>query len=179
MTKNFDVAGPQPKDSDGLSTGPFDNWTGGHRKGVTGYSLQFDPLAQLERLRLARENIDGGWTQGAYALDGDGNILAVGEIDPLKVCERCAMGALYEACTILDPSLNQNYTACPYTLKDIIEARAPGIFDNIEVGGLMMWNDAPGRTKAQVVALFDEVIRQIEEEQGLVDTKGGPTYGEF
>lgn len=89
-----------------------------------------------EVLVAARERIakPGGWTQRAYARDAEGRATAI--FGGRAVCY-CALGAL----TSVD--------ADPYVyavLRNVVEVSTD------------LWNDAPGRTQAQVIAAFDAAI---------------------
>lgn len=96
-------------------------------------------------LKAARDLLakDGGWTQGQYARDIEG--FMVPETSPLAVCF-CADGALFRARSAEDADFEALTRAEDALLK------AAG------VQNIVHWNDAPERTQAEVVALFDAAI---------------------
>lgn len=90
------------------------------------------------RALLAR---DGGWTQGACARDADGK-----EVDEMSVraVSFDLLGALTRA-GVGQPAQTSN------------DAMAR-LLDRISSKTLGDWNDAPGRTQAEAVALLDAAI---------------------
>lgn len=95
---------------------------------------------EAEKLRYARTLIEKGWTQGAYAVDENGR--AVSE-NSTYAKSFCAVGACLAAKTssyYLDRLISQDVVA---------------------------WNDTPGRTKEEVLDIFDRAIALAEK--GLRD----------
>lgn len=93
--------------------------------------------AALPVLRRGWERIAKGWCQGADALS------AAGRISPLsaKAVKWSASGA------IEGPD--------PFAARDVLMG--------ITGCSLRAWNDTPGRTQAEVLALFDRAIAECEE----------------
>lgn len=107
----------------------------------------------LEILKAARERVAKGWTQGEVARDAAG--LAVGSISQDAVCW-CSLGALNGA---LGPGESWDGWSDAKKLLRI----AAGIYDNISI---VDWNDAPGRTQAEVIAAFTRAIEMCGRENG-------------
>lgn len=95
----------------------------------------------LDILIGAREHIARGWTQGAMARDAEG--LECGVREAVATCF-CALGAIFAAAG------SHNEPALPAADRLRAELR-----DDIT-----RWNDAPGRTQAEVLAVFDRVIEK-------------------
>lgn len=94
----------------------------------------------LDILIGARERIARGWTQGAMARDAEG--LECGVHEPVASCF-CALGAIFAAAEGIVHGLDA--AACLRAeLRDDITR----------------WNDARGRTQAEVLAVFDRVIEK-------------------
>lgn len=85
----------------------------------------------VKRLRKARALVVRGWWQGAWS-----NFAERPDGNPDCFC---AWGALAEA-----------------GLRDYVTEYPDG-----ETVGLVTWNDRPGRTKAEVVAMFDNSIAAL------------------
>lgn len=79
-----------------------------------------------------------GWTQGYYARDAEGRKTTIR--DPATACV-CLLGAV-QKCYRPNPYRTDEYWAVLDRIAD-------------ELGGLRAarWNDAPGRTKEEVIAL--------------------------
>lgn len=99
-----------------------------------------DTLSQLKRARrlLARPK---GWTQGSYARDGDG---ATVDSQCSDATSFCASGAIYATQDTLAGSI-QVRTVIYRIIADDIEA----------------WNDAAGRSQADIVEAFDQAISSL------------------
>lgn len=95
---------------------------------------------------------DGAWTQGVLARDATG--AEVGYDDDTATCW-CVDGAVTLAADEGDGRNDPSWSAAWEALKEV----APGDW-NV---ALIDWNDAPGRTQAEVLALLD---RAIENEEG-------------
>lgn len=100
----------------------------------------------IEILKEARELIakEGGWGQGTYARSADGEVSY--PTNPDAVCF-CTWGALIA----VDARQELH--------------RPDGVqpaLDNVTGGNFVAFNDAPGRTQAEVVAKFDEAIAAEE-----------------
>lgn len=98
-------------------------------------------IMQYARNLLARE---GGWTQGCLGRDANGNEV----LNPDDAVCFCSIGAL----ALAKQNLKATY--------DRVAAARNRLKEILEVDYLSAWNDAPGRTQAEVVALFDEGIAQ-------------------
>lgn len=97
-------------------------------------------LSQLQRARrlLARPE---GWTQGSYARDGRG---ATVDSHCAEATSFCASGAIYASQDDLTGSIQARTVI--YRI----------ISDDIEV-----WNDANGRSQADIVRVFDRAIASV------------------
>lgn len=93
-----------------------------------------------DHLIAARALIERGWCQRNYATDARG--LAVEERDP-SACAWCVLGAVWAT---EQASGSSDVLA---RLREAAKLRRRQLHD---------WNDAPGRTRADVLALFDRVI---------------------
>jgi len=106
-----------------------------------------DAAAVVDVLRAARERLSepGVWAQGVTSLDGD----------------RCCLTmALSEAgCLRLHYQRAPNSGANPCKAVEAMAA-ATGI------SGLTSWNDTPGRTLDEVLAVLDVAIERAEREAG-------------
>lgn len=101
----------------------------------------------LETLRAARELIakPGGWTQEFFARNASGE--RTNKFGPDAVCF-CAYGAI-------DRAAGHSFSEAD---RRFMEA----LFDATGRDDVADWNDAPGRTQAEVVALFDKAIAAEE-----------------
>lgn len=99
----------------------------------------------VEQLRAARALVERGWCQGVLARNKNGK--KCGHRSKHAVCF-CALGALYRG--------GLEYWSDRF-LHDAAE----------KLGAVnpVCFNDAPGRTQAEVLALFDEAIALATQEQ--------------
>jgi hypothetical protein len=99
--------------------------------------------ATLATLRAMRELLtpEGAWTQGVEARRADGR--SVGFNDPIA-CSWCLAGAKWR---VGDLASNRPWLA-------------------LGLDSVSAWNDAPGRTQADVLALLDAKIKEGEAEHG-------------
>ncbi|WNM70270.1 hypothetical protein [Myxococcus phage Mx1] len=101
-----------------------------------------------ELLQEAKALIEKGWTQGVAARDDEG--IPVPSTSPVATCW-CVYGALSRA----EDNLGYQ-SGAPYA----------GAVDAIAgVSGkslLAVWNDAPGRTKKEVLDTFQKAIDSLE-----------------
>ncbi|MGH7968354.1 MAG: DUF6197 family protein [Limisphaerales bacterium] len=97
-------------------------------------------MTTLEILVAARAKIAQGWTQGCLARDARGE-----QSDCWSKESRffCAGGALMAAC--------QEGHHAMLTIKNLVGDRVDA------------WNDAPGRTQAEVLAVFDRAIESAKQ----------------
>jgi hypothetical protein len=103
--------------------------------------------AFADKLREARTLIERGWTQGVSARDCNGN-----PIDPAEphAASFCTVGAISRA---FDFDYDES---CP--AHDLMARVVDGAWVD-------KWNDAPGRTQAEVLAAFDKAIQLAEAQQ--------------
>jgi hypothetical protein len=87
------------------------------------------------------------WTQRAYARDGAGQPVCNHEPE---ACCWCLSGAVART----SRAYSAKYLSLAY---QAIYAAA-----GVEMGGLIDWNDAPGRTHADVIAMLDAAIMAEE-----------------
>lgn len=102
------------------------------------------PETALDVLRRARERVAKGWCRRAYARDSAG---AECDWDSPAVASVCLSRALGAPC-------DEHTSAAVNSAFDIVAAEA--------VSYVHRWNDAPGRTQAEVLALLDRVIAEQE-----------------
>lgn len=95
-------------------------------------------MTTVEILREARALIEKGWTQGEHATDAHG--VCVGPLSD-AACHWCIEGALLRA------RKGWGFSSAWFALIDVIPSGNP-------IG----WNDAEGRTQAEVLAAFDKAI---------------------
>ena len=97
----------------------------------------------VEMLKRSRERIARGWCQDSYAEDKEGR-----RTSPLSnfACAWCMMGALR-------PEGIECMAAEPF-LRRLVPHHA-----------LAQFNDAPGRTQAEVLAVYDKAIAMAEAEE--------------
>ena len=108
--------------------------------------------AELEILKETRRLLDEkGWTQGAYARDNRGSCVEVES--PAASCF-CLSGALRRAHANLGYDSFSSYAANAATLY-LAEAGAGR--------SIPAWNDAPSRTKDDVLKLVDRAITEAEK----------------
>jgi hypothetical protein len=99
--------------------------------------------AVADKLRKAKALIERGWTQGAFARRANGRVIGYESDDASCFC---IAGALMR----VTPLISDFERLChPLT-------RATGS------PRLDHWNDAPGRTQAEVLAAFDKAIELAE-----------------
>lgn len=98
----------------------------------------------------ARELIEKGWCQGAYAKDADGESVGATAQGATAFCIRgaiLAVGPLDYA--VRAPAYN--------LLENIVDQITQSPCDS-----LAGYNDAPGRTHAEILAVFDAALRLAE-----------------
>ena len=97
-------------------------------------------------LREARKLVERGWTQGAAARTADGK--SVGEDSPAATCW-CSLGAMSKGSDDCD-----------------VYADAKGfLLMAVAASNIAKWNDALGRTQAEVVNAFSKAIELAEAEE--------------
>ena len=102
----------------------------------------------IQVLERAAELVEQGWTQGVVARTPSGN-----ECDfySSQACAWCAIGALDRGCHEIGISA--------FFVSHLKLQIATG-----ERGTIADWNDAPGRTQADVVSAFRRAIELAKEE---------------
>jgi hypothetical protein len=105
-------------------------------------------MTEAEILREARAKIEKGWCQGYYARDKDGNQTSY---DNPNAEAFCSSGAVWSFC-----SDTVSAHQCSYAGSFLSEA-----LDDPRIT-FVHWQDQPGRTKEEVLALFDKAIALAE-----------------
>ena len=106
-------------------------------------------------LKLGRELIEAGWTQGALARNAmQEEVLYV---DTHATCF-CTSGAIHRALYKNAPV--ENYGE---TVDDVFDIVWDLLGDEYYPGGIALWNDNPDRTKEDVLELFDKAIAMAKE----------------
>lgn len=98
----------------------------------------------IEVLTEARALVEQGWTQRAWARDRFGN---AGMWDEPTACEWCLVGALASA------GFGSGYNSAWKILRELTG------------DPLSAFNDAPGRTQAEVLDLLDRAIARASEQE--------------
>lgn len=103
-------------------------------------------MTTLEILKAARKLLSKSeqWTQGHAARSRQGRPVSYMDADAVCFCSWGAIG--HESPTTADR--DETVQALGYS-----PYHTPQLFD---------WNDAPGRTHAEVLARFDEAIKRLE-----------------
>lgn len=86
------------------------------------------------------------WTQGAMARGADGGAVTPVGSSSVPACKWCLLGAVAKC-----------YHDRPILGGQVIRAIHQAISKLDGAGSLVMWNDAPGRTHAEVLALVTEL----------------------
>lgn len=102
-------------------------------------------MTPLTLLQNTRALIVRGWNQGTFAQNAKGEAVTSG--DP-EACSWCLIGALGTAAKDHETAFDRAY--------DILRKLMP-----IGSYSLSLWNDLPGRTQADVLALIDRAIAQM------------------
>lgn len=106
----------------------------------------------LDVLCEAREIlVEKGWTQGCCARDARGKNCDIGS--KAAVCY-CAVGAISHVSDYSEPTR-------PFKQACIALRRVINIKQGMSIGS---WNDAPERTKEEVIAAFDKAIEELERD---------------
>lgn len=92
-------------------------------------------------LQEARALIERGWAQEVYSRSGDNGT------------EYCIVGALQKAA---DPGHYEAFQAA-FKLLNLLTPESPGF----RVKCCSLWNDRSGRTKQEVLALFDRALTEV------------------
>jgi len=102
----------------------------------------------IETLKAMRVKLAAGWTRDAAARDARGRSV---NSDDEKACSYCLLGALW--------SMEK------YRLEPTVEA---ALLRTLKKGGvkdqLATYNDTPGRTQEEILALVDKTIERLEKQ---------------
>lgn len=115
-------------------------------------------VSAAEILRDARALIEHGWCQDSAAVDARGVA-----VDPTarSACAWCVSGALNRALHTPNHDRRDYFTffRARAALAQIVGA------DPAVIGQIVVWNDHPERTQAEVLAAFDRAIAAAEVQQ--------------
>lgn len=103
-----------------------------------------------EVLKAMRVKLAAGWTQRAAARTANGAAILSSE---KEACEFCLMGALWS----LDVASLSLESCVESELAQTLDAQ--GL-----IGTLITYNDAPGRTQSDILALVDKTIERLERQ---------------
>lgn len=104
------------------------------------------PSPVKDLLTRARERIEKGWCQGAYAKAADG--------ESVSACGPCATSFCIRGAVLAVGPLDYAVRAPAYNLlENIVDQITQSPCDS-----LAGYNDAPGRTHAEILAVFDAAI---------------------
>jgi hypothetical protein len=107
----------------------------------------------IEMLRKARGFLERGWAQGSFAVDAEGEKVVPGDD---SACAWCVQGSLLAASNWKASAETELITTV--LLEYSRKGRSP------ESASIVKWNDTPGRTKEEVLTLFDKTIERLESE---------------
>lgn len=97
-------------------------------------------------LLRARARIERGWTQRAFARRADGTTT---HTEHEQACSWCLAGSV-------GPVFGHARSALIAIEKEL----------NTGTGGIYIWNDAPERTKEEVLAVVDRVLERFPAQEG-------------
>ena len=97
------------------------------------------------KLREAARLIQKGWCKGTYAKGKSGRDVLP---DSPRATEFCAVGAIRRV--------------APHTYPEVHRALRLYLREWVGAGGVTFWNDAPERTKTQVVRAFRDAAKAVE-----------------
>lgn len=113
--------------------------------------------------------IKNDWTQGAYFRSAISNpYRGLGAVKTYnKACSACSVGAIGVVCQVSD-----GFTWHPCSLEAIKALAleiAPLLSKGLSGDGIVIdWNDTPGRTKEEVIDLFDRTITRLNAQRSDV-----------
>jgi len=119
------------------------NWTTEHKEAVIAVLVK--GLKRIQR----------GWTQGAMACTVDGRSLPSLAAGSPEACRWCAIGA------ITDARNTSVWSDAIDTLRAVVAARTQHSADEVQI---VWWNDAPGRTQAEVVEVYQQALLRVAME---------------
>ena len=103
-------------------------------------------------LKEARALVEKGWTQNAEARNKRG--AECSKLDR-HACAWCITGAM-------DAVSYKRFTLASLDWQEAVRAIRIAINRDVEYTFLSDWNDAPGRKKEEVLAVFDKAIESLE-----------------
>lgn len=106
-------------------------------------------MTPKEILIQGRTKIERGWCQGFTAIDVNGRFTGAEGQDAVAFC---AIGA----------TQNHQHPGEEWAARHLLRLALGPCCDDLGIAG---YNDAPGRTKAEVLALFDAAIKLAEEDE--------------
>ena len=109
-------------------------------------------LDSVEVLKRARELVANGWTRKTIARDANGRFVTVLSREATSFC---VVGGLMRAQSEMGGFITRN-------LRRVLEIAA-----DIEYRDIADWNDEPGRTKEEVLAVYDKAIESLSPQ--LID----------
>ena len=109
----------------------------------------------VDVLNLARTYVARGWTQLVPARDGTGQHCLSWSG---AAVQWCASGALNLAARQISPKQPDPYFDALYALHEIVGTRT-----------LARWNDMPGRTREEVLEVFDQAIARLAQDTAHED----------
>ena len=110
----------------------------------------------LAVLKKAREKIEKGWTQLAYARRPDGTVVHSNHGDANCWCLSGAIDCAYKELELDDRS-----TLSSGAYRAVYDT----IVQENHVDTIAEWNDRPGRTVEQVLAVLDRTISDLEPKE--------------
>lgn len=117
-----------------------------------------DVSTTLDTLRRARDWISSPkrWCQDVPACDRYGNHLDPTNYDAVRWCAAGSIERVLHG--------QPGYRDAVHALAKLgLDCDAPSLF--LLLGKVSLWNDAPERTHADVIAAFDQAIERLEKEQ--------------
>lgn len=104
----------------------------------------------IEGLKCAKERLRGHWGRGWYFMDNVGTRI----YEATEDCRCCAIGAVRIAVRKYDPC---DRTKLRQEIESVLQDSLPCGERNVP-----FYNDQPGRTEEEVLALFDRAIAKLE-----------------
>ena len=109
-------------------------------------------------LQAAKERVAAGWTQGELGRTRRGGPICEERELPLRAVTVCAEGALW--CGLLGDAFEEAWRAS----RNNVTHDAMKLFEAaIGTWPIHEWNDAPGRTQAEILDAFDRAIRLAKD----------------
>lgn len=112
-------------------------------------------MSQLQKWQRVRALIEKGWTQHYNAIDTEGRNVSVFD---KYACRWCLAGAAMRV--FATRQRPQEVGEALTVLESVITTKKP-----LHLRNIVEWNDVPKRTKAQVIALVDQVITRLSQQR--------------